>query len=176
MIRTALRLGITPFLALALAWNSASGPMSHLLLLIVSAPFVLGALGVSFARFKADPLAGAVPLWAARSAPLVWLASALVIVLVAATDFPLRFSLRASQTQLDKLVSESQADKPLKLPRQIGNFNVTDVLSNEFVTIIYLDGGDGGDGAKLIWLPPKYRKQVEPETLRPGETWIFQSD
>ena len=64
----------------------------------------------------------------------------------------------------------------MKLPQQIGYFNVTNVLSNEEVTIIYLDGADGGDGAKLV--RPKFGSTEwrRNDSYYLDENWIFETD
>ena len=177
MIRTALRLGILPLLALFVVWMSATGPLQFLYwFLIPLSPFVLAAMLLSYWRFRADKPTGAVLFWARRVAPLVWGVCLLLIGSVVLTEWPLHLSFRASRAQLNTLVVDSRADKPIKLPVQIGNFNVTEIASDWNSTILYLDGADGGDGAKLMWLSPKLRAEIGSDAQYLSESWIFRSD
>ena len=177
MFRTALRLGILPLLAFFVVWMSATGPLQFLYwLLIPLSPFVMAALLLSYWRFNADKPTGAVPFWARRSAPLIWGVCLMLTFSVVLTEWPLHLSFRASQVQLEALVADSRAKKPVKLPQQIGNFNVTDIDSDWNSTILYLDGADGGDGAKLMWLSPALRAEIGSDAQYLSESWIFRSD
>lgn len=169
-----MRLGTLPLLALGVMHDCAGGPMP----LLWAAGLFIGTAVViaSFATFKDDPPGGVIPRWARRASPLLWIMSLLLIHSVARNWWPLHASFRASQPQLNQLALDSRAGKPIKLPRQIGNFNVTNVLSNKEVTIVYLSGADGGDGAKLIrpqFYSTEWRKD---DSYSLDENWRFVTD
>ena len=183
MIRTALRLGVMPLLALLVIWVSASGPISVLWwpILCLLAPFVVAAIMVSFLKFKDDPPHGVVPRWAHRVAPVLWVTSLIAIVSVVQTEWPLRSSFRASKPHLQRLVAQARQNKPMKLPQSVGWFNVTEVHADDEVVIFYLDGADGGDGAKLqYWFAPQAEAQAwkaqwqnSRDTIVLDEDWIL---
>ncbi len=183
MLRTALRLGILPLLAILVVWESASGPMPVLWwpVLCIFTPFIIAAIMVSFLEAKDDPPTGVVPRWARRAAPVLWIVSVVIIVSVVQTEWPLRSSFGTSKPQLEQLIDQARQGKAPKLPQQIGWFNVTDIHADDEVVILYLNGADGGDGAKIqYWFAPGAEAQLsktqwkdDVNTVVLDEDWIL---
>lgn len=162
MGRTLLRLAPLPLLAFFIVLDSASGPVPVLrwFLLALAMPFVVAATMVSFLEKEEDPPSGIVPLWARRTAPLLWGISVIAIISVVSSDWPLHRSFRTTKPQLEKLSLAVRQGKPLVWPRQVGNFNVTNIRVDEETVVFYLDGADDGDYAKIQhWFAPAAKEQ-----------------
>ena len=183
MLRTALRLGVLPLLAILVICDSASGPdlVMRGLSLWLSALLVVPLMLFSYWRLKADSPTGAVPKWARLGAPFVWLLSVIIIVSVTQTDWPLHLSFRASKPQLEQLIANARAKKPILVPLSIGQFSVTRVKSYDEETVLFLNGATRGEGPLLRVPTPGYARKYQAafiqngENIALGDNWYFHS-
>ncbi len=179
MLRTALRLGTLPLLAGWIVLGGEGIPFWQWFAIVLLGPFICGILLASFWQLKRDPVEGAVPVWARKLAPWVWAVSVVVILSVPLTSWPLRYSFKRSQPQLEQLLVKAKTGETIAWPQSAGSFVILALDIEEEKSRFYLSREDGEPPITLVHASFPQSPDKKPSLPKRnsvvilGENWYY---